>query len=200
MDEDEKDEDQKDEGPIIGVYVGERNDQKERHGNGKNNFPNGDVYEGSYSNGKRKGLGTYKWKAGHRYKGDYQDNLRHGQGYFNYPDGSKYNGSFANGKRHGQGVYVYVNGDVYQGDWEEDVKHGIGIYHYATGGKKKGVWVNGSLKGEGSVIHADHVISGVFINDDEMEMPVKLSFPSSGYSKMVTDPKLVAMVPAVVAE
>lgn len=53
----------KDEGPTIGVYEGARNDLNERHGSGKNVFPNGDVYEGSYVHGKRHGKGTYTWKG-----------------------------------------------------------------------------------------------------------------------------------------
>ncbi len=45
------------------VYEGERNAQKQRHGRGKNTFPNGDVYEGEYAKGKRCGKGTYTWKG-----------------------------------------------------------------------------------------------------------------------------------------
>jgi radial spoke head protein 1 len=59
----------KDEGPSIGVYEGDRNGDKQRHGRGKNTFPNGDVYEGQYVNGRRYGEGTYIWKAGHKYTG-----------------------------------------------------------------------------------------------------------------------------------
>lgn len=75
-----------------GVYVGGRNEIKERHGQGKNIFPNGDIYEGQYVSGKRHGQGTYIWKAGHRYQGEFQSNERFGNGLFVYPDGSKYNG------------------------------------------------------------------------------------------------------------
>ncbi|KAJ8323914.1 hypothetical protein O5D80_007141 [Batrachochytrium dendrobatidis] len=119
----------------IGVYEGDRNAAKERHGTGKNLFVNGDVYEGAYIQSKRHGEGVYKWKAGHRYVGAYDNNQRHGQGYFVYPDGSKYKGEFQHGKRHGQGTYVYVNGDVYQGAWEDNLKNGKGTYIYQNGGK-----------------------------------------------------------------
>ena len=40
--------------------------------------------------------GTYKFKSGARYIGDYDDNKKHGQGTFYYPDGSKYEGIITN--------------------------------------------------------------------------------------------------------
>lgn len=36
--------------------------------------------------------GTYKFKNGARYIGEYMDNKKHGNGTFIYPDGSKYEG------------------------------------------------------------------------------------------------------------
>lgn len=36
--------------------------------------------------------GTYKFKNGARYVGEYFKNKKHGQGTFIYPDGSKYEG------------------------------------------------------------------------------------------------------------
>jgi radial spoke head protein 1 len=74
------------------VYEGERNSDKERHGTGKNTFPNGDVYNGAYAAGKRFGPGTYTWKAGHSYNGQYENGLRSGNGTLIYPDTSKYTG------------------------------------------------------------------------------------------------------------
>ena len=46
----------------IGVYEGDRNEEGERHGHGRATFPNGDVYEGEYSFGKRHGKGSYRYK------------------------------------------------------------------------------------------------------------------------------------------
>ncbi|KAJ3045885.1 Radial spoke head 1 [Rhizophlyctis rosea] len=184
----------KEEGPSIGTYEGDRNDAKQRHGKGKNTFPNGDVYEGSYANGHREGPGTYRWKNGARYAGDYKDDLREGSGLFVYPDGSKYRGDFKAGKRHGSGTYVYANGDAYQGQWEEDLKHGQGTYTYQqTGSQKKGLWERGTLTGPGEIIHADHKLTGRFINNDRMDMPVKLTFTKNGFTKEITDPTLVGM-------
>lgn len=50
-----------DETPYLGEYEGDRNEGEERHGKGKAKLPNGDVYEGEYSHGKRHGQGTYRF-------------------------------------------------------------------------------------------------------------------------------------------
>lgn len=36
--------------------------------------------------------GTYRFKNGAQYVGEFYMNLKHGQGVFYYPDGSKYDG------------------------------------------------------------------------------------------------------------
>ncbi len=36
--------------------------------------------------------GTYKFKSGARYIGEYTENKKNGQGLFHFPDGSKYEG------------------------------------------------------------------------------------------------------------
>ncbi|TPX67720.1 hypothetical protein SpCBS45565_g03604 [Spizellomyces sp. 'palustris'] len=166
------------EGPSIGIYEGERNENKERHGRGKNIFPNGDIYEGTYLNGSRNGFGVYKWKKTRaRYSGEYKDNLRDGQGDFVYPDGSKYRGQFKEGKRHGQGTYVYVNGDTYIGEWQNDKKHGKGTYTIiANGSKMEGDWKDGLLKGTGK---------------GQPDLPASITFKSTGYTIPVTDKGLL---------
>lgn len=108
------------------VYAGERNAAKQRHGLGRNAFPNGDVYEGAYQNGARHGTGRYVWRDKHSYTGAFADNERHGLGVCEYPDGSRYDGLFAAGQRHGTGSYRYANGDSFAGSWVQDRKHGQG--------------------------------------------------------------------------
>lgn len=190
--------DLKEEGPSIGVYEGERNEVGERHGKGKNTFPNGDLFEGTYANGKRNGYGIYKWKSGARYVGEYKDNLRSGQGFFIYPDGSKYKGAYLSGKRHGEGTYLYVNNDVYQGSWVNDMRHGTGTYIFSSAGsKKRGQWINGIMEGPGEIIHADHNVSGNFIGG-LIDMPAKIKFMNnSKYVKMILDPMLLNQDPVV---
>jgi len=37
----------------------------------------------------KEGFGTYKWKDGKRYFGDWKANKRHGKGYIKYTDGTE---------------------------------------------------------------------------------------------------------------
>jgi len=75
------------------VYEGERNEDGERHGDGKTLLPNGDMYVGQYRNGLRHGKGIYVFKNGARYNGDWRDGQKYGQGIFWYPDGTRYEGT-----------------------------------------------------------------------------------------------------------
>ena len=72
-------------------YIGERNEQGERHGHGRALLENGDQYIGEYKHGVRHGYGEYIFfgKKGARYTGYYEDNKKNGRGFFIYPDGSK---------------------------------------------------------------------------------------------------------------
>ncbi|KAJ3368854.1 hypothetical protein HDU91_000235 [Kappamyces sp. JEL0680] len=92
---DNGDGDEREEGPSIGVYEGERNELKERHGKGKNTFPNGDVYEGQYVSGKRQGLGSYIWK-----------------GTYSYSTGGKKKGIWVNGTLSGPGEIIHEDHKV----------------------------------------------------------------------------------------
>ncbi|KAB0398081.1 hypothetical protein E2I00_019729, partial [Balaenoptera physalus] len=109
--------------------------------------------------------GTYKFKSGARYIGEYVKNKKHGQGTFIYPDGSRYEGEWADDLRHGHGVYYYVNNDSYTGEWFAHQRHGQGTYFYAeTGSKYVGTWVNGQQKGTAELIHLNHRYQGKFLN------------------------------------
>ena len=71
-----------------GVYTGERNDGKLRHGKGRIDWPNGDFYEGDFNDGLRSGKGVYSCKGGkHIYEGEWKLGKRHGQGVESWPNG-----------------------------------------------------------------------------------------------------------------
>ena len=78
-------------------------------GQKKKTYKNGDVYEGSFVNGKREGKGTYIFKNGDKYEGD-----------------------FKGGMKDGKGKYTYNNGNIYEGDWKEDEKCGKGTYYFLS--------------------------------------------------------------------
>ncbi|MED6256525.1 hypothetical protein ATANTOWER_028102 [Ataeniobius toweri] len=110
--------------------------------------------------------GTYCFKNGARYDGEYSQNKKHGQGTFYYPDRSKYEGSWVEDLREGQGVYTYPNGDTYDGEWLYHLRHGQGIYHYKeTGAKYKGTWVNGKMELAGEYIYTNHRYQGNFVDN-----------------------------------
>ncbi|KAI8910640.1 hypothetical protein DFJ77DRAFT_441920 [Powellomyces hirtus] len=178
--------------PTIGTYEGSRNDQSERHGQGKMTFPNGDIYKGGYATGTRSGSGTYKWaKPVAVYSGEYAEGKRNGEGRLVFPDGSVYAGQFEKGKRHGNGTYTYVNGDTYSGAWSNDARHGRGVYTVAaTGSKMDGTWEKGLLVGDGKVTHADHILKAKFVNG-QPELPATITFTSTSYTMRVTDRALL---------
>ncbi|KYQ51874.1 Radial spoke head 1 like protein [Trachymyrmex zeteki] len=145
----------------LGIYEGERNENGERHGNGKTLLSNGDIYVGQYRNGFRHGKGIYVFKNGARYNGDWRDGQKYGQGIFWYPDGTRYEGEWRRDTKHGFGIYYYVNNDIYEGSWKDDLRHGIGTYLYAdTETKFMGTWMEDRMQGPGQLIYARYHFHG----------------------------------------
>lgn len=57
-------------------------------------FPNGDMYEGDYREGKPNGKGKYTWKNIITYEGQFVEGYRHGKGIIKSPNGMKFEGDF----------------------------------------------------------------------------------------------------------
>ena len=72
--------------------------------------------EGDCENGK----GTYAWKDGSRYTGEFKESKFHGKGLFTSPDGKMYNGQYKEGKRHGKGMFSFLDGRRYTGEFHEN--------------------------------------------------------------------------------
>merc|ERR1712167_461969 len=62
--------------------------------NGHMEYPNGDEYEGGWSNDMRNGEGTQRYANGETYIGGWKDGRKFGHGKEIYPDGSEYEGSW----------------------------------------------------------------------------------------------------------
>lgn len=134
----------------VGIYVGERNALRQRHGTGWAYLPNGDFYKGTYDSGQRHGYGLYVHRCGARYIGNYQRNIKQGTGSYYHTDGSVYAGDWQANARHGFGRYAYANGDRYEGEWHWNQRHGIGTYTFsAINGSYRfcGTWVDGVAMG-----------------------------------------------------
>ncbi|KAL0210337.1 hypothetical protein RCL1_004773 [Eukaryota sp. TZLM3-RCL] len=133
----------------VGTYEGERDERARRHGQGKCTYANNDTYEGSYSEGKRSGSGTYTWnhpKQPYSYTGHYQDGLRNGHGKLVFPDGSTFEGNWEQGKPSGSGHFVFINQDEYTGELLDGKFHGTGKYVFSsTGQVLDGLWDQNSF-------------------------------------------------------
>ncbi len=83
-------------GSGISKYKGYwQNDEK--NGNGKEIFSNGNMYEGEYKDDAFL-KGTYTFKSGHKYIGEFLDSKRNGFGKYYLEDGSLYfEGQFKDG-------------------------------------------------------------------------------------------------------
>ena len=73
---------------------------------------------------KPHGKGTYSWKNGSEYTGDWVDGRRSGNGEFEWNNGGKYEGQYLNNLQHGKGKHSYPNGRTEEGTWKEGNKHG----------------------------------------------------------------------------
>ena len=65
------------------------------------------------------GKGSYTWKDGRKYEGQYLHDKKHGNGIYIWADGRKYDGQWAYGKQNGKGKYILPDGTVRVGLWED---------------------------------------------------------------------------------
>ncbi|XP_012546347.1 radial spoke head 1 homolog [Bombyx mandarina] len=159
---------EKGEGPedvdTIGIYVGGRNADGERHGEGWAVLPNGDFYTGCYCRGMRNGKGLYVFKNGARYEGEWRRAMKYGVGQMIYPDGSRYEGDWKHDLKQGFGAYSYPNGDIYEGAWFKGKRHGLGTYFYADSKVKfMGTWIEGTIEGSGQIIYPRYRYHGSWV-------------------------------------
>jgi hypothetical protein len=68
------------------------------------------------------GTGTFTWKDGRRYVGNYMNDKKDGHGVFTWPDGREYDGEWKDGKQHGTGVFKTAKGDLRCGEWKDGVR------------------------------------------------------------------------------
>ena len=63
--------------------------------------------------------------------GHFAANKFEGKGTYTFKDGSEYSGEFKDGYRSGQGTMIFDNGNKYIEGWLNDRQHGIGIFYDA---------------------------------------------------------------------
>ena len=117
--------------------------------------PNGDVYTGTFTDGKLEGKGTLKTASGNSYDGNFAGGQPSGSGTMKYANGSTYTGSWADGQRSGSGTVNYVNGDQFSGSFSADLRDGSGTYTWANGTTYRGTWKAGEARKGGTYSYTD---------------------------------------------
>lgn len=69
------------------------NSSKDYTGRGTATYPNGEIYEGDFVDGRRTGKGKYTYSNGDKYEGEFKDNWKEGIGRLTYANKSEYYGT-----------------------------------------------------------------------------------------------------------
>ena len=89
-------------------------------------------YRGGFRAGMKHGRGIKVMPNGDRYEGDFSDDFRDGKGLYVWGDktpwaGDRYEGEYRRDLRHGWGVFQWSNGDRYEGQWQDDLRMGLSV-------------------------------------------------------------------------
>lgn len=79
---------------------------------GRCEWPNGDVYVGTFSGWVPSGRGSLRWLDGAHHVGQYRNGQPNGQGTKTLPDGRSWAGEWADGRAVGEGVWRDADGTV----------------------------------------------------------------------------------------
>jgi len=80
-------------------------------------FENGDVYIGSFLDGKKHGHGILETRSKRIYDGGWENDVPHGLGVNTFPNGKIYKGEYKLGRPYGNGQWIYSDGKTYSGTW-----------------------------------------------------------------------------------
>jgi hypothetical protein len=115
-----------------------------RHGNGKLEKSNGQTREGLWREDEYIGetMAVRPTRTG-----CISGNCMDGTGTYIFKNGAKYSGDFLNKRPHGKGVATYPNGERYEGEMAGGSFNGYGTLYLAEGGKVSGYWREGTYQG-----------------------------------------------------
>lgn len=131
-----------------GTYVWELTSDEKREGKGTFTWKNGYIYTGEFKNDKMEWTGTYKIKNRSTYIGEFKNDQFEGKGTYTRESGNTYTGEFKNNKFEGKGIYTRNNGDTYEWIWKDDKKEWEGIFTKKDGTKSKQIRENDVQKKE----------------------------------------------------
>ena len=118
---------------------------KDGAGKGTFKWKDGSTYTGEFKDSSIHGTGVYLWSDGRRYEGEWAMNKMQGHGIFTWPDGRIYNGQYWEDKKHGHGTFTWPDGKKYIGAWLNGMQHGEGVFVSSKGKERKGEWKDGQL-------------------------------------------------------
>lgn len=120
------------------------------NGTGTYLFKNGDKFSGQWKDSKIFNRGTYFYKNGEKYVGEFENGKINGTGTYYYNSGNRYEGTWKDGIKSGTGTHYYAaRGEKYVGEFKDNEPHGQGTYYYSSGDRYEGEWQNGRKHGEG---------------------------------------------------
>ena len=109
--------------------------------------PNGDVYTGTFTDGKLEGKGTLKTASGNSYDGNFAGGQPSGSGTMKYANGSSYTGEL--GRWPAQRLparWIAPTGIGFSGSFAADLRDGSGTYTWADGTTYRGTWKAGEAR------------------------------------------------------
>jgi hypothetical protein len=124
-------------------------------GEGRVNYDDGAVFEGSIVEGRKVGRGTYTWPDGLSYSGDWRDDQQTGRGVLKFKNGDSYEGDVVQGVFEGKGTYTQAGGDFYTGDWVRGKREGRGALQKKSGQRYEGEWRADQRDGQGAEVFPD---------------------------------------------
>ncbi len=147
-------------------YVGEfKNGSYHRHGVtifAENDDLERKSYDGEWKEDERSGNGTFTWKTGEKYFGEFLNGLYHGHGVLTYPKNDEfyrisYEREWKYDEKSGNGTEISKNGEKYVGEFLDSSRHGHGVQIYPDkDGLNRltydGEWIEDESSGNGTLI------------------------------------------------
>ena len=122
------------------------------------------IFDGQWKCDKFEGHGSLYYSNGDVYKGSFKDGKPHGhgiskQGKFMGSGASVYVGEWANGSKNGYGVLDDIlSGEKYMGMWYNDMKCGSGCVVTVDGVYYEGTFAHNKMTGRGLMIFEDDTV------------------------------------------
>ena len=135
-----------------------------KSGYGIEKYGDNSEYRGCFLNGKRDGIGYYKWNEDNSsYEGEWKENKLNGYGIYKFRDGSVYKGQWKKSKLHGFGIFKYPGIKQYYGYFQRDKRAGFGIGVWLKEQKAFiGFWNDNNINGYGKFILNDKIKYGLW--------------------------------------